>query len=63
MTLVLIGLIALLGGMVIDGRLTPAYRGRRRMTPVRHRDAGRDRAPRALLSGMHRPDMYGKAPR
>ena len=60
---ILIGLIALLLGVVIDQRITPPYRGRRRMTPVRHRNAGRERAPRVLLAGMHRPDMYGKAPR
>lgn len=39
------------------------YRGRYRRIAGSHRNPTGDRGQRALLTGMHRPDMYGKETR
>lgn len=58
----------LLGCLLIDiarsgGLTSVSYRGRRRRVAGAHRNRAGVHAPRALLSGLHRPDMYGKVSR
>lgn len=57
------GLLALTLGWLSDKWRAGNHVGTRRRRPGSHRDPSLEHARRALLSGLHRPDMFGKVVR